>query len=798
MKVPLSWLRDYVDVDIPVKALSDLLTFSGVEVEGIEQVGPVMDGVVVGDVLTKARHPNADRLWVCTVNDGSTIRPVVCGADNFEAGDKAAFAPAGVTLPNGLTLKKAKIRGEVSEGMLCAPDELGLSDDHSGVLKFERTAVTGAPASGLIPGAETVLDLEITWNRPDCLSIIGIAREVAALLGKPLKVPNPAPPEVTGEAPAIQIGAPELCGRYTGRRFDGIKLGPSPDWMQKRLIWSGIRPINNVVDITNYVMLECGQPLHAFDFDLLEGGVILVRRATISDAMATLDGIKRELNTDTLVIADSKRPVALAGIMGGAGSEIRENTTRVLLESAVFDSPSIKRSATRLGLATESSRRFERGVDPESVAWASARAAALLIELAGAVPVGPVTDLYPGRRPLRRISCRFDRVRSLLGMPVTNSEILAVFQGLGLRSLEPTGRDAVIEIPSFRPDLEREADLIEEVARMRGLDQVPESAPLVRVMPGPDQRPVDAVARIRHQLAALGLMEVYHYSFLSPRLMDRFDVPETVRVMLPNPVTADHSVMRSTLIPQMVETLGRNHSREVSQAALFELGKVFLPGEGAVSAREELRLSIGMIGPVGRSGQMGRRDVTGSEMFGWVKGVVEAILDLNRCVDVTFEAGDLPGMEAGAGAVVKAGSTRLGVVGLIRTDIRMEWRITSPVGVVELDCTALVAAGPDVPQARALPAFPSVARDVAMWVDAGVTHEAIVKTIRRAASAELTAVDLFDIYAGKGANVGRKSMAYSLRYQSRERTLTDEEANRFHDAIKQALKQELGAVMREG
>lgn len=798
MKVPLSWLREYVDVTISPKELGDLMTFSGVEVEGIEQVGPALNGVVVGEVLTKNRHPNADRLWLCDVNDGTAIRKVVCGADNFQVGDKAAFAPSGVTLPNGLTLKKAKIRGEVSEGMLCAPDELGLSDDHSGILLLDRSSVVGTPAKNLIPGGDTVLDLEITWNRPDCLSIIGIAREVAALLGKPLRIPEARVVDGPGAAPDITIEAADLCARYVGRKFEAIKLGPSPVWLQNRLTLCGVRPINNVVDITNYVMLECGQPLHAFDFDLLQQGRVVVRRATKQETLATLDGASRPLTDDTLVIADGSRPVALAGVMGGAGSEIRETTVRVLLESATFDAPSIKRTSTRLGLATESSHRFERGVDAEGAGWASDRASALLIELAGAVPSGPRVDCYPGRQSLKHIACRFARVRALLGVDVANDEIVSVLESLGAKAVERTNDHAVMEIPSFRRDLEREADLIEEIARMRGLDKIPEVVPMARIVPGAGNRHASAVSRVRHQLASLGLLEVYHYSFLSPKLLDRFQVVPECRVHLPNPVSADHSVMRGALIPQLVETLGRNQSRQVEQAALFELGTVFLPGPNG-SVLEEERVAIGLMGPVGRLGLATRKAVSNDEMYGWAKGIVDELASLNGAERLRYTCCDVAICERGTAAEIHVGTSTavMGQIGLVRQDLRSDWRIPGPVAVVELTLAALLGDGAVRPL-KAVPTFPSVARDVAMTVGLAVTHDTIVKVIQGAAPRELTGVELFDIYRGKGVDGGRKSMAYSLRYQAADRTLTDEEANRFHDAIKQALRAALAAEIREG
>ncbi|MDD3604949.1 MAG: phenylalanine--tRNA ligase subunit beta, partial [Kiritimatiellae bacterium] len=464
MKLPLCWLKDYVDFDDTPQGLADRLTFSGVEVEGIETIGGDFPGVAAGEVRAVNPHPNADRLKLVTVFDGSREHVVVCGAPVVEVGAKYPFAVTGTTLPGGMTLKKSKIRGVVSEGMLCAEDELGISDDHSGLMRLDDSCKPGTPLSEILGPPETVLDLEITPNRPDCLSIIGLAREVSALYGRPLRLPA-ADFEETSEdvnaLAAVEVKEPEKCPRYTARVLQNIRIAPSPEWMQKRLKLAGIRPISNVVDITNFVMLEAGQPLHAFDKSLLADSRIIVRLPSPDDRLSTLDGIERKLEPDMLLIADAKRPVALAGVMGGAGSEISDNTTSVLLESACFGMDTTRKTSRRLGLSTDSSYRFERGVDIGGVDWASRRAAKLMIDLAGAQCARGVIDIYPKPPAARSIVCRFDAISSLLGIEVEPGRVWQIFEGLGLAVTAVDEASCAVGIPTFRGDLKREVDLIE-------------------------------------------------------------------------------------------------------------------------------------------------------------------------------------------------------------------------------------------------------------------------------------------------------------------------------------------------
>jgi phenylalanyl-tRNA synthetase beta chain len=801
MKIPLSWLRDYVDLDESPRAIAERLTFSGTEVEGMETVGSTYEGFVVAEVRAVEKHPNADKLTVCRVFDGAQEVQVVCGAPNVAVGGRYPFAPVGVTLPDGsLTIRKAKIRGVDSFGMLCAADELGLSDDHSSLFVLDPKWAPGTPLVDVLGPPDMALELEITPNRPDCLSIIGVARELAAVYRRPLKRPAVFAEDgkrKTENGALVSVEDSVACARYTARVLDGVKVGPSPDWMKRRLERAGIRAINNIVDITNYVMLETGHPLHAFDRGLLAGGRVIVRRAKAGERITTLDGVERELDPSMLVIADAERPVAVAGVMGGAGSEIRDETTTVLLEAAWFDPNIVRATSRKLGLSTESSYRFERGVDIETVEWASRRAAHLMVELAGARLVGAAVDTRPAAAPRRRIAGRFQTVRDVTGMDINDAAIADIFERLELDVTADAGGAFEVAIPSFRGDLEREIDLVEEIARIHGLDNVPAPHPRAVVDPTAGQDPtVRAKARLRAALAGLGISEILNYSLVSDALLDLFDPDDKARrVPIPRPISADQSVLRPSLAPQMVETLGRNRARQTESAALYEIGRVF--ARDSDCAAEEERLCVGMMGPVGRAALERRRAVTGEEMFLWAKGLVESLAAAMNLDPIEVTPCRVAWAEAGAAVDVAAGGAALGVLALVDRRIRKEWRLADPVAVVELSLAPLLARATAAKAYRDVPAYPSVARDVAMIVADSVTHADIVRAMRAAAPPELESIELFDIFRGPAIGDGRRSVAYSLVYRSAQRTLTDEEANGYHDHVKAALRQNLAAEIRE-
>ncbi|NQT91733.1 MAG: phenylalanine--tRNA ligase subunit beta, partial [Lentisphaerae bacterium] len=591
MKVPVSWLREYVECDLSASELAERLTFSGTEVVAMATSGDECPGVIVGEVTAIEPHPQADNLVLCDVSDGKVSRRVVCGASNFSGGDKVAFAPPGTMLPGDRRIEETVVRGQASAGMLCAEDELGLSDDHEGILVLDADAVAGTSLSDAIGPVDTVLELEITWNRPDCLSVIGLAREVAAILRVPLRVPDVTFPEgsegVESRA-SVSVEDEIGCPRYTARILTNVRDGRAPFWMRRRLRLSGVRPLGTVVDITNYVMLECGHPLHAFDHQRLGEGRIVVRRARKEERIVTLDGVERKLAGDTLVIADASAAVAVAGVMGGEGSEIHAGTETVLLESASFDPAVIRSCSSRLSLSTESSHRFERGVDVMGVDWASRRAAQLMTAHAGATVARGVLDVFPGHPEDRIVRCRFERTRNLLGIDVGGDEIGAIFQALGMTVTDRDDDACTVLVPSFRPDIVIEADLLEEVARIHGLSQVPEAPPTNCVADEADNTEARAAAACRNALVGLGLREIVNYTFASPGLLDEFGGEDAKRrVALPNPVSSEQSVLRPSLLPMIATALGGNAARQVSDMGVFEMGNVFARGgDGSISEKE--------------------------------------------------------------------------------------------------------------------------------------------------------------------------------------------------------------------
>ncbi len=804
MKVPVSWLNEYVDVsDLSVRELSDRLTFSGVEVEGVEEVGAALDDhFVVGEVLACEAHPNSDHLHVCRVSDGQQELQIVCGAPNCAAGLKVPLAKIGAVVPEGgFAIKQAKLRGVASYGMLCSARELKLSDDHAGLLVLDPSWKPGTPMREVLPPPETVLDLEITWNRPDCLSIIGIAREFAAVLQRPLRLPEVAFDEC-GEPvetyAKVVVEDPVKCPRYTARVLTGVKDGPSPAWMRRRLELCGVRAISLTVDVTNYVMLEYGQPLHAFDYRRLAERTVVVRRARPGEALTTLDGVARKLDGSMLVIADAQAPSAVAGIMGGAGSEIATGTEHVLLESALFEPASTKFTAAALGLSTESSRRFERGVDPELADRASRRAVALLAEHGQAVVARGVIDVDARAYRPAEVALRFRRVQEVIGVALAPEEMVARLESLGLSVVARDAASATFRIPSFRLDLTLEADLIEEIARLHGLDAIPDRLPGLTAVSALDDRPFQARARCREVLLGLGLSEAMHYSFLSAQELNAFDRRgEARRAVLPNPVSADYGVLRDSLLPQLVGSLGRNASRQVERAGLFEMGRVFFVDEAGRPGEEE-RVSLGLMGPFGRSAIDRRRAVTNEEALLWLKGVVESLAAALHVGEPAFAPCEHPGMEAGWALEIALGGVTVGCLGLVSAGLRHHWRMTAPMPVAELRLAPLLAGVARSGAVRPAPAYPAVRRDIALVADASVTHREVVAAVRAAAPPELTGVELFDIFQSKEIGKGKRSLGYTLEFRSPDRTLTDQEVNEAFARIVGALKQALRVEVREG
>lgn len=813
MKLPLSWLNEFVKVDdIAPRDLAEKLTRAGLQVESIETVGqePLDDHFVVVEVLEAVAHPDSDHLHVCKVTDGKETLQVVCGAPNMRTGIKTAFSKIGAVIPNGgFKIKKGKLRGVESFGMCCSSAELNLpGGNHDGIMEFPPETPTGAFLRDVLPGdkPEVVFDIEVTWNRPDALSVVGLAREFGAVLHREVKLP--ATDFVEGDVDVnsevkVVVEDPVKCPRYTARVVTSVEDGPSPELMAKRLELCGMRSLGLVVDVTNYVMLELGQPMHAFDHTKLADRTIVVRCARSGETMKTLDGVERKLDPTMLMICDAARPNAVAGIMGGEESEIAQGTKTVLLESALFEPTSTKFTATKLGLATESSYRYIRGVDKDLADFASRRAAHLLQKYGKAVVAKGVVDVDNRAKPLNAdVTLNFERARRLIGIPIGNDAMVFILKGLGLAVRGPAeglfaaSESVTFGIPSWRWDISLEADLVEEVARLYGLDNIPDTMPSAQSISNLSEAQFKAKSRVRDLCLSLGFTEAMHYSFLSARELDEFDPRDkSRRLAIPDPVSVEYGVMRDSLLPQMMGSLGRNASRQIESAMLFETGKVF-SSENGVPAEAE-RLSLGFYGPVGREALRRRAAVTEEEAVLWLKGAVEELLARLHAGKLEFAPADHPAFARGASLKVRLNGRDIGVLGALSAKMRHPYRLTTQMALCELELKPLLKRVDAVGRLSPVPQFPLVRRDVALVAAAGVANADIEGVIRKNGGKTLAAVTLFDIFKSKEMKDSRRSLAYSLEFRSPEKTLTDEEVGKTFQQIVDALKATAGIEVRE-
>ncbi len=800
MRVPLSWLREYVAVELPVEELARRLTMAGVEVSSIERVGAAWQRVVIGRIDDLLPHPRNPAWWLAQVDSGERRVTVVTAATNVRPGDHVPVALAGGALPTGPVEARA-FDGVVSEGMLCSGAELGLSDDRGGIYILEPTAPVGMALADYL--GDVVLDLDLTPNRPDLLAVVGVAREVAALTGASLRPPSTEPP--VGPVPAarlvsVTIEAPDLCPRYTATAVEGVRIAPSPLWLQRRLYLCGMRPINNVVDVTNYVMLELGQPLHAFDADTLQGG-IRVRRARAGERIMTIDGVERELQEGMLVIADAAVPVAVAGVMGGAATEVSATTRRIVLESAHFAPRSVRRTARALRLATEASRRFERGVDPEGTVRAADRATALIVALAGGQAAAGHVDVYPAPQPSRTIHLTAADINELLGHTYTPETIAATLRALEF-GVEVAGAALTVQVPSFRRDVEGPADLAEEVARIHGYDTIPTTLP-AGSLPPPLPDPARQRAQVaRRTLVGCGYQEVITYSLVDGGQLQRLDstapwpAPPRGEGMIPvyNYMSVDHAYLRTTLLGSLLETLAAN-LRHRERAYLFELARVYLPPLAPLPA-EPLRLALVFAGS--REPLAWNTSREPGDFFD-LKGAVEAVLAALRVAEVRFVATQHVTFHPGRCAAVVAGAdgAQLGILGQVHPRVAERFDLGGrAVYAAELDFDALVRRAGEAPPFQPLPRFPGVAIDLAVVVDEAVPEAEVAAAIRAAGAPLLAELRLFDVYRGAPVPPGRKSLAYALLYRAPDRTLTDAEAAAVQATIEAHLRERFGATIR--
>jgi phenylalanyl-tRNA synthetase beta chain len=800
MKVTYNWLKEFVDFDLSPEALADVLTMLGLEVEGMEKQGGGMDDVVVARVEEKRQHPNADKLSLCRVNNGSEVLDVVCGAQNFQQGDTVALAQIGATLPGDFKIKRSRIRGEESCGMLCSEKELGLAEESAGIMVLPQGLTLGTPLFEALGLKDTLLEIGLTPNRADCLSVAGIAREIAAKLGTSVHYPDTAIAEGTEAAAAtisVTVKDADLCPRYAARYISGCRIAPSPEWLVNRLKAVGMRSISNVVDVTNLVMMELGHPLHAFDCDRLEGRRIVVRRAGEGELFTTLDDQQRMLSADDLVICDGSRPVALAGVMGGLNSEIADSTTNILLESAWFKPAAIRRTSKRLGLHTESSHRFERGADIGMVPRALDRAASLIAQLSGGTVAQGIVDEYPTAVTPSAITLRPERVGSLLGIEVPAKEIVDILQRLECGVSETAEGTLEVVPPTYRIDIEREIDLVEEVARMKGFDAIPATMPIARVvsdLPSLQQRMERSVRDI---LVNHGLNEIINFSFTSPDAADKLLLPadDTRRtaIRLANPLVAEQSVMRTSLLPGVLEVVARNTSFRTMDLKLFEIRRRYLPTAEEMP-HEPLCIAGALTGSRGATSWSSTREAVD---FYDVKGIIENLLELLHIRSVSWVA-DVPEpyYHPGKSCSVMAGRERIGTFGEIHPTVQTNFGIEKPVYAFELDFEKLVTLSHQKRTISAPSRFPDSTRDIAMLAADDVQAERIVSCVNGIKAREIEQVEIFDLYRGAGIQEGFKSIAIRIRYRSYERTLTDDEIGVIHARVIAALVSKLNVSIR--
>ena len=803
MKLSLNWLREFVDVQLPVPELARLLIDATAEVEGWETIGAQWDPerIRVAEVVAVDPHPNADRLRLATVETGNGRQQVVCGAPNLAVGQKVAFATEGAQLFDGHTGEPAKlklrpIRGVDSAGMVLSERELGLSDDHEGILVLPEDAPVGRPLQELL--GDIVFDISTWANRADLLGVLGFAREVSAITGLPIREPERSHGESAtrvADRISVTIEDADLCRRFTASLIENVTIGPSPAWLQERLQKAGMRPINNVVDITNYVMLETGQPLHAFDYDLVRGKQIVARRARPGEKLVTLDGVEREFDGEMLLICDGEGPVGIAGVMGGGNSEVSETTKNVLLEIANFKPGSIRRTSTYLKLRTEASLRFEKGLGREMPEYAQHRALHLFEQLTGGTVAAGLVDVYPGREERPAIVVTEARIEQVLGIPIPAADVTRILAALGFGCVPGAGEFRVTP-PDWRPDVEIADDVVEDIGRIYGYDKLP-ATQLRGRLPEPEFNPLrDLRERLRDLAVALGFQETISYTLTDlPRLARM--VPEDDRLRsaplgVVNPVAAQHTYLRTSLRPSVLETYAANRRHEDGPLRLFEVGFEYLPVEADLPHERTVLAAV-----LGGSRESRWARVPGERLdFFDAKGAVEALLG-----DLGIRAGYAPrteyGFLEGHTAEVRAGVDVVGVLGQVHPDHAAMFDIDEPVFMLELWVEDLVRHLPERPDYSAPSRFPEVRQDLALVVDDSLPAGRLLELVRSHRSGGVRiAADLFDEYRGKGVPAGKKSLALSLRYQAADRTLTDADVARIQQGLITRLGKELGAVLR--
>ena len=787
MRLPLSWLKDYMNTDgIENAEYMHKMTMSGSIVEGIENAADEFKNVVTGKILKIEKHPDADKLGVCQVDVGEDAPiQIVTGATNVFEGAVVPVAKHKSTLPGGVKITKGKLRGVESFGMMCSTDELGISEERAtGILILSDDTPIGEDITKVLGLDENVAEFEITSNRPDCMSIIGLARETAATFNRPFNVNVPQVKENSENAAdmaSVEIRNTDLCSRYIGRIVKNVKIAPSPEWMQKRLKACGIRAINNVVDITNYVMLEYGQPMHAYDLDHVEGKKIIVRNAEKDEKLETLDDQPRILGESMIVIADEKRAIGVAGVMGGANSEVCDDTTTVLFESACFNAAAVRKGAKALGMRTDASALFEKGLDSENCLPAINRACELMVQLGAGEVVGGIIDEYPIKKQQLVLDFEPEKMNAFLGMDIPCDEMVEMLARLDFKV-----ENDKVYVPTYRGDIEGMADISEEVARIYGYDRIPTTLMKGEMVAGGKTDKQKLRDTVRNCLSANGLYEIITYSFIDPKENAMVRIPEDDSrsnfVRITNPLGAENSVMRTDMTSSLLKTLRTNYTRRNAQAALFELGTIFTPIEGEQLPRETQQIAVGMYGEYD---------------FYSIKGVIEALFEKVGIYDCIYVAcKDNPTYHGGRCAEIMSGDKKLGIIGQIHPSVSAEFKIDTDVYAAIIDFEVLSELADMQRHYVPLPKFPAVTRDIAVTLDKDVEVGEIVKIIKANRKGIIESYNLFDIYEGIQVGKGKKSVAYSLTFRSADKTLTDDDVNPIVNTILKQLEEKLGAQLR--
>jgi phenylalanyl-tRNA synthetase beta chain len=798
MLVPVGWLKEYVDLEVGLRELTEKLTMSGSNVEGLKFMVKDLNNIVIGRVKKVFQHPDASKLLVVNVDVGNNELQIVTGATNVKENDMVPVALSGATIQGGKHIDPAEFRGIKSDGMLCSAKELGIDDNglspeiRDGILILPQDSPVGYDVKKYLGLEDAVIDFEITPNRPDCLSIIGIAREAAATLKAPFNVPEiklkDAGKEKAESMVQISIEAEDLCSRYVAKIVKDVKIAPSPLWMQLRLQACGIRPINNIVDITNYVMMEMGQPLHAFDYDKVRGNHIIIRRGRNSEKMVTLDGIKRDISEEILVIADKNRPIALAGVMGGEETEIDDTTKTILIESANFSGPNIRKTSRKLGLRSEASMRFEKGIDPNICNIAADRACQLIEDLGiGTVLKGNI-DVYVNKANEKIIRFSHDRMNRTLGTDISQEEVIQILERLDIRVMKKDEEYFAV-IPTFRSDISQQADLVEEVGRIYGYDKLPSTLPQGDATKGKLSLHQKFSDDVKQLLTNIGFSEVYTYSFVSPKVFDKMNTPKESElrkaVIIKNPLGEDQSVMRTTLIPTMLEIVKYNFNQRVENVKLFEIGAIYRPREIPLKQLpiEDKKLGLCLCGK--------------SSDFFDLKRTIETIFAKLRIEKHAFLQDKHFAFHPGRFSKIVLNGGEVGFAGELHPDVLENYEIDEHIYMAELSFDLMLDNASNIIEFKPLPKYPSSERDLAIIVEDSVPAGDIIEEIRKASDELLEKVELFDVYKGGQIPTGFKSLAFSLVYRASEKTLTDLEVNEIHNKVKARLEEKFNGTLRE-